>query len=283
MFITKTMNESTSLEVPNMSLDQYMIESTCDAYEDLLSFNEALAHFDIKEQELIHTESVELDAFREDAMDKAKQFLKDLVAKIKTKWNQFINFILKKVVLLNSKIADKLDESAKIIKASSLEKAIDNKDVKIKYFSKSSKLSDCVDDIVDFMDTSFNTIDDEKDLDNFKPADLFKELVGEAKEARPVSGKEFVATLNEFRSTDSIFTNSVKERFNMSIEKATRVGSGDEKEAARRITLINIKGQQIVRVAYSALVSLFNTCLSVLIKAANEYRKELNKNKSDEK
>jgi len=45
MFITKTMNESTYLEVPNMSLDQYMIESTCDAYEDLLSFNEALAHF----------------------------------------------------------------------------------------------------------------------------------------------------------------------------------------------------------------------------------------------
>ena len=103
MFITKTMNESTSLEVPNMSLDQYMIESTCDAYEDLLSFNEALDHFDIKEQELIHTESVELDAFREDAMDKAKQFLKNLADKIKTKWNQFINFILKKMIANNKK------------------------------------------------------------------------------------------------------------------------------------------------------------------------------------
>lgn len=283
MFITKTMNESTSLEVPNMSLDQYMIESTCDAYEDLLSFNEALAHFDIKEQELICTESADLDAFREDAMDKAKTFLKDLAAKIKAKWNQFINFVLKKVVVLNSKIADKLDESAKILKASVLEKAIDSKDVKIKYFSKSSKLSNCVDDIVDFMNKSFAIIDKEKDLANFKPADLFKELVGEIKDARPVSGKEFLYALNELRSTDNVFTNSVENRFKMSIEKATQVGSGDEKEAARRLTLINLKGQQVVRVGLSALVSLSNTCLGVLIKAANAYRKELNKNKPDEK
>lgn len=136
MFITKTMNESAGLDVPNMSLDQYMVESACEAYEDLINLNEALAHFDIKEQELICTESAELDTFREEAMDKAKTFLKDLVAKIKAKWNQFINFVLKKMVALNKKSADKFNETMKGVNASSLVKVIDDKQLKIKYFEK---------------------------------------------------------------------------------------------------------------------------------------------------
>ena len=50
MFITKTIDES---------VEQFdLIDSICESYEDLLNLNEALARFDIKEQELIHTESV---------------------------------------------------------------------------------------------------------------------------------------------------------------------------------------------------------------------------------
>lgn len=94
MFITKTMNETTDMDFEQFDL----VDSICESYEDLLNFNEALAHFDIKEQELIHTESADLDAFREDAMEKAKQFLKDLVAKIKAKWYQFIAFLVKKII-----------------------------------------------------------------------------------------------------------------------------------------------------------------------------------------
>ena len=78
MFITKTINESADIELEQFDL----VDSICESYEDLLNFNEALAHFDIKEQELIHTESTDLDAFREEAMEKAKQFLSNLVAKI---------------------------------------------------------------------------------------------------------------------------------------------------------------------------------------------------------
>lgn len=51
MFITKTMNESADIELEQFDL----VDSICESYEDLLNFNEALAHFDIKEQELIHT------------------------------------------------------------------------------------------------------------------------------------------------------------------------------------------------------------------------------------
>ena len=94
MFITKTMNESADIDIQQFDL----IDSICESYEDLLNFNEALVHFDIKEQELIHTESVELDAFREEAMEKAKQFLSNLVAKIKAKWYQFIAYLTKKII-----------------------------------------------------------------------------------------------------------------------------------------------------------------------------------------
>jgi len=94
MFITKTMNESADIELEQFDL----VDSICESYEDLLNFNEALAHFDIKEQELIHTESADLDAFREEAMEKAKQFLSNLVAKIKAKWYQFIAYLAKKII-----------------------------------------------------------------------------------------------------------------------------------------------------------------------------------------
>lgn len=283
MFITKTMNESTSLEVPNMSLDQYMIESTCDAYEDLLSFNEALAHFDIKEQELIHTESVELDAFREDAMDKAKQFLKNLADKIKTKWNQFINFILKKMIANNKKIADRLIVMSNTDR-SSLEKVIDKKELKVKFFDKVHDLPDCVDKILDFMSNAFHKIETEKDLESFKPSDLFKELVGEAKEPRTIFAEDLTKTITTLSTVGGKFTKSVEAVFNKIVDKATYSNSGDEKEAARRITLVNLKGQQVIRVAFSALVSLANTCAGVLIRVYHAYSKELNnKNKSDEK
>lgn len=282
MFITKTVTESAGLETPNMTLDQYMVESACDAYEDLLSFNEALAHFDIKEQELIHTESAELDAFREEAMDKAKTFLKDLVVKIKAKWNQFINFVLKKVVELNKKTADKVNEKMKGVNASSFTKVVDEKGLKIKYFAKVNKFSNCINDIADYMTQGFKAIDAEKDLANFKPADLFKELLGEAKEARTVSGKELLDTFKSL-STGDVIIKKAEKSLEVAIENAGKVPSGDEKEAARRLTLVNLKGQQVVKVALSAFAAIHNKCSSAMIGAAIATIREVNKNKSDEK
>ena len=282
MFITKTMNESAGLDVPNMSLDQYMVESACEAYEDLINLNEALAHFDIKEQELICTESVELDAFREEAMDKAKTFLKDLVAKIKAKWNQFINFVLKKVVEMNKRIADKINDAMKGVNASSLAKVIDDKELKIKYFAKVSKFSNCVNDISDYMTQAFKAIDSEKDLANFKPADFFKEVVGEAKEARTVSGSELLATFKSL-SDGSAMVKKAEKSLEMAIENAGKAASGDEKEAARRVTLVNLKGQQVVKVALNAYNVISNKCGMALLGAAHAFHKEVKKNKTAEK
>ena len=282
MFITKTMNESAGLDVPNMSLDQYMVESACEAYEDLINLNEALAHFDIKEQELICTESVELDAFREEAMDKAKAFLKDLVAKVKAKWNQFINFVLKKLVEMNKKSADKINESMRGVNASSFAKVVDDKDLKIKYFAKVSKFSSCVNDISDYMTQAFKAIDSEKDLANFKPADFFKEVVGEAKEARKVSGQELLDTFKSL-SDGSAMVKKAEKSLEVAIENAGKAASGDEKEAARRVTLVNLKGQQVVKVALSAYNTVCNKCGMAIIGAANSWSKEVKKNKSDEK
>ena len=278
MFITKTINESADMNVEQFDL----IDSICESYEDLLNFNEALAHFDIKEQELIHTESAELDVFREDAMDKAKTFLKDLAEKIKVKWNQFINFVLKKLVTMNKAIADKVNASLKGVNKSSLEKVIDEKGVKVKFFSKSNSLYECLSDIIDYMIAAFKEIETGDDLANFKPAELFKELVGETKEARPVSGKDVTGTLDALNTTDR-FIKTTKSVSDIVTHNASNAASGDEKEVARHLTLINLKCQQVTRLGLSAVVTLGNLCAGILIRAAYAYHKEVSKNKSDEK
>ena len=66
-----------------------------------------MAHFDIKEQELIYTESVELDAFREDALEKAKEMLNDFITKLKVKYHQFLKWVNKQVIKLFNMQLDK--------------------------------------------------------------------------------------------------------------------------------------------------------------------------------
>ena len=89
MFIIKTINEST-----DMDLEQFdLVDSICESYEDLLSIDEALAQLDIKEQELILIESTELDTFREDAMEKAKNLINDFISKLKVKWSKFLAYV----------------------------------------------------------------------------------------------------------------------------------------------------------------------------------------------
>lgn len=93
MFITKTMNESVEEQFD-------LIDSICESYEDLIQINDALAHLDIKEQELIHTESVELDTFREGAMDKAKEMLDNFINKLKIRYQEFMKWVNKQIINL---------------------------------------------------------------------------------------------------------------------------------------------------------------------------------------
>lgn len=132
------------------------------------------------------------------------------------------------------------------------------------------------------MTQAFKAIDAEKDLANFKPADFFKELLGEAKEARVVSGKDLLDTFKFLSDGKDLITKAEKS-LEMAIENAGKAGSGDEKEAARRVTLVNLKGQQVVKVALSAYNTICNKCVIALATATYAFHKEVKKNKSDEK
>lgn len=99
MFITKTIDES---------VEQFdLIDSICESYEDLIQLNDNLAHLDIKEQELIHTESADLDAFREDAMDKAKNMISVFLSKLKEKYYKFLKWVNVQIIKLFKQKLDK--------------------------------------------------------------------------------------------------------------------------------------------------------------------------------
>ena len=281
MFITKTMNESAGLDVPNMSLDQYMVESACEAYEDLINLNEALAHFDIKEQELICTESVELDAFREEAMDKAKAFLKDLVNKIKAKWNQFINMVLKKLTTFIANKNKKTAEDIKGIGANELIAVIDAAGAKLKYFEKINSIDKVISDVVDFGDAAFKLIDRAslEELNNYKPSDKFKEEFGKPV-VKDVKGKEVWEAFQESTKAEAVIKKFQK-TLEFAIENAGKAASGDEKEAARKVVLINLKGQQVIKLVLVSIISTAGSTSYVLGMAAVRYAK--NFKKSDKK
>lgn len=281
MFITKTMNESAGLDVPNMSLDQYMVESACEAYEDLINLNEALAHFDIKEQELIHTESTELDSFREDAMGKAKQFLKDLVNKIKAKWNQFINMVLKKLTTFIANKNKKTAEDIKNIGANELIAVIDAAGAKLKYFEKINSIDKVISDVVDFGDAAFKLIDRAslEELNNYKPSDKFKEEFGKPV-VKDVKGKEVWEAFQESTKAEAVIKKFQK-TLEFAIENAGKAASGDEKEAARKVVLINLKGQQVIKLVLASIISTTGSTSYVLGMAAVRFAK--NMKKSDKK
>lgn len=94
MFITKTINESADMELEQFDL----VDSICESYEDLLSIDETLAQLDIKEQEFILIESTELDTFREDAMEKAKNLINDFISKLKVKWSKFLAYVNTQII-----------------------------------------------------------------------------------------------------------------------------------------------------------------------------------------
>ena len=274
MFITKTMNESAGLDVPNMSLDQYMVESACEAYEDLINLNEALAHFDIKEQELICTESVELDAFREEAMDKAKTFLKDLVAKVKAKWNQFINFVLKKLATSMAERHKKAEENLKTVGKSDIVAFINNSDVKIKFREKINSVAKVVEDLVDFGDASFKRIGGSslEQLNEFKPSESFAGQFGKLV-AKSVKGEEVFKAYETTNNAEAVIKKFQKTLEN-AIENAGKAASGDEKEAARKVTLINLKGQQVIKLILTDLISVAGSVMYVLGVSAYKVAKQ---------
>lgn len=167
-----------------MNTEQFdLIDSICESYEDLLGVNEALAYFDIKEQELICTESVELDAFREDAMGKAKEMLEKFIDKLKIRYQAFIKWVNKQIINLFLNKLEKYRDKDKFNKALAWFKDTNNSPAGkanpiSKYLHKAVVKNNKVVSLYGFIDIAadelFEILDGELDIPNLNSENIQK-------------------------------------------------------------------------------------------------------------
>lgn len=250
MFYTKTeqvSNESLGIFVSCESVEEALIESIAESYEDLANFNEALASFDIKEQELICSESAELDAFREEAANKGTGFLDTLVKKLQTRLQQFIAFVIKKYNQTVLKLADKAfgDLKKNNLTVEQVKSALEGKDVKIKTYENTSAstgieaLTKCVGSIID----SLSTVDDisTKEID-----DKFKAVLGKEIEV------EVTTQLIDIKAAGTEFKElceDAENRLALLLGSYKTDNAEEAKENAKKANFVALKGRVAITVA----------------------------------
>mgnify|MGYP000561658741 FL=1 len=250
MFYTKTeqvSNESLGIFASCESVEEALIESIAESYEDLANFNEALASFDIKEQELICSESAELDAFREEAANKGTGFLDTLVKKLQTRLQQFIAFVIKKYNQSALKLADKVygDLDKNKLTVEQVKSALEGKDVKIKTYENTSAstgieaLNKCLGSIID----SLSTVDDisTKEID-----DKFKAILGKEIEV------EVTTQLIDIKAAGTEFKElceDAENRLALLLGSYKTDNAEDAKENAKKANFVALKGRVAITVA----------------------------------
>lgn len=250
MFYTKTeqvSNESLGIFASCESVEEALIESIAESYEDLSNFNEALASFDIKEQELICSESAELDAFREEAANKGTGFLDTLVKKLQTRLQQFIAFVIKKYNQTALKLADKAfgDLKKNNLTVEQVKSALEGKDVKIKTYENTSAstgietLTKCVGSIID----SLSTVDDisTKEID-----DKFKAVLGKEIEV------EVTTQLIDIKAAGTEFKElceDAENRLALLLGSYKTDNAEEAKENAKKANFVALKGRVAITVA----------------------------------
>lgn len=250
MFYTKTeqvSNESLGIFASCESVEEALIESIAESYEDLANFNEALASFDIKEQELICSESTELDAFREEAANKGTGFLDTLVKKLQTRLQQFIAFVIKKYNQTALKLADKAfgDLKKNNLTVEQVKSALEGKDVKIKTYENTSAstgieaLTKCVGSIID----SLSTVDDisTKEID-----DKFKAVLGKEIEV------EVTTQLIDIKAAGTEFKElceDAENRLALLLGSYKTDNAEEAKENAKKANFVALKGRVAITVA----------------------------------
>lgn len=250
MFYTKTeqvSNESLGIFASCESVEEALIESIVESYEDLANFNEALASFDIKEQELICSESAELDAFREEAANKGTGFLDTLVKKLQTRLQQFIAFVIKKYNQTVLKLADKAfgDLKKNNLTVEQVKSALEGKDVKIKTYENTSAstgieaLTKCVGSIID----SLSTVDDisTKEID-----DKFKAVLGKEIEV------EVTTQLIDIKAAGTEFKElceDAENRLALLLGSYKTDNAEEAKENAKKANFVALKGRIAITVA----------------------------------
>ena len=256
-----------------------MINSITESYEDLANFNEALASFDIKEQELICSESTELDAFREEAANKGTGFLDTLIKKIQTRLHQFVAFVIKKYTEQAFKIAKKVngDLEKNDLNEAKLKNALEGKGVKIKTYENTTTstgiqaLTKCLADIID----SLSTVDDisTKEID-----EKFKAILGKEVEVDVTSQLiDIKAAATEFKE----LCEDAENRLALLLGSYKTDNAEEAKENAKKANFVALKGRvaittamryagkQATRIAI-AYGTAIHTAKSVIAKAKSE-------------
>lgn len=285
MFYTKTeqvSNESLGIFVSCESVEEALIESIAESYEDLANFNEALASFDIKEQELICSESAELDAFREEAANKGTGFLDTLVKKLQTRLQQFIAFVIKKYNQTALKLADKAfgDLKKNNLTVEQVKSALEGKDVKIKTYENTSAstgieaLTKCVGSIID----SLSTVDDisTKEID-----DKFKAVLGKEIEV------EVTTQLIDIKAAGTEFKElceDAENRLALLLGSYKTDNAEEAKENAKKANFVALKGRVAITVAMRYAAKQINRIViayGTAIRTAKEVIKKATKSEEE--
>lgn len=250
MFYTKTeqvSDKALGIYVSCESVEEALINSITESYEDLANFNEALASFDIKEQELICSESTELDAFREEAANKGTSFLDTLIKKIQTRLHQFVAFVIKKYTEQAFKIAKKVngDLEKNDLNEAKLKNALEGKGVKIKTYENTTTstgiqaLTKCLADIID----SLSTVDDisTKEID-----EKFKAILGKEVEVDVTSQLiDIKAAATEFKE----LCEDAENRLALLLGSYKTDKVEDAKENAKKANFVALKGRVAITTA----------------------------------
>ena len=189
--------------------------------------------------------------------------------------------VLKKLTTFIANKNKKTAEDIKNIGANELIAVIDAAGAKLKYFEKINSVDKVISDVVDFGDAAFKLIDRAslEELNNYKPSDKFKEEFGKPV-VKDVKGKEVWEAFQESTKAEAVIKKFQK-TLEFAIENAGKAASGDEKEAARKVVLINLKGQQVIKLVLASIISTAGSTSYVLGMAAVRYAK--NMKKSDKK
>lgn len=250
MFYTKTeqvSDKALGIYVSCESVEEALINSITESYEDLANFNEALASFDIKEQELICSESTELDTFREEAANKGTGFLDTLIKKIQTRLHQFVAFVIKKYTEQAFKIAKKVngDLEKNDLNEAKLKNALEGKGVKIKTYENTTTstgiqaLTKCLADIID----SLSTVDDisTKEID-----EKFKAILGKEVEVDVTSQLiDIKAAATEFKE----LCEDAENRLALLLGSYKTDNAEEAKENAKKANFVALKGRVAITTA----------------------------------
>lgn len=250
MFYTKTeqvSDKALGIYVSCESVEEALINSITESYEDLANFNEALASFDIKEQELICSESAELDAFREEAANKGTGFLDTLIKKIQTRLHQFVAFVIKKYTEQAFKLAKKVngDLEKNDLNEAKLKNALEGKGVKIKTYENTTTstgiqaLTKCLADIID----SLSTVDDisTKEID-----EKFKAILGKEVEVDVTSQLiDIKAAATEFKE----LCEDAENRLALLLGSYKTDNAEEAKENAKKANFVALKGRVAITTA----------------------------------